>query len=406
MQGGRRINVTKQKTDSALSAFRNADSGSSKFATTVADNSILRTMFFLQSKSSSSIDLRFPVVEEFPLVLDPTLDIFDKLKRDYSNDTNDTKEKYEKSRKEIRDIFDSTLLQTLDMVITDKEVVSALGKRTPERKRVLDQSFDRHKEEIVQYVSDYVDRLGTAFSEMQVLEDVLDFVEVADDAQANGKILDCIDPMSEKKASFFASLNQLAALNIIKLTTMSLCLDCFFKFREEPYMAMIENPKLIDLPDRCPRCRESGILHRVMVHYPQGLHKIVLPSANWLQEVIMGYSLSSIKSVKRVFIHKKIHAVASGNEGAGVESDVSLITEDGRLILIEVTKQSKMDNILRDLDAKLTNLNEKNIPFAALGYVTGSLNDEFMTYGGDRAKIFAAKHIYKICDFVENELIR
>ena len=140
-----------------------------------------------------------------------------------------------------------------------------------------------------------------------------------------------------------------------------------------------------------------------------GLHKLILPETNWLQELIIGYTLCELKSVDKIFVHKKLHNVPyDGNESKGIESDVSIITKDGRLILIEVTTQTSFDNIMKDVTRKISNLEEREIPFDALAFITPYTlsKDEYLTVGKKNAKIFMAKHIQNLPNLIDKELIK
>lgn len=140
--------------------------------------------------------------------------------------------------------------------------------------------------------------------------------------------------------------------------------------------------------------------------YPRGLHKILLPDSNWLQEIIIGYALSGLKNVKRIYVHKKIHlSPLHQSEGEGVESDVSLITEDGKLIIIEVTRQNDLDNIIVIADRKIANLKKKNIPFNSICFVTSSVTSDHFIAMKDNAKIFLAHHLKDLPNFVEKEFL-
>jgi len=63
---GKRVKFTMQKTDKAFPSFIQADSVSSRFATSVAENEILRTFFFLRSTIIPSVDQKYPIGEHFP----------------------------------------------------------------------------------------------------------------------------------------------------------------------------------------------------------------------------------------------------------------------------------------------------------------------------------------------------
>ena len=133
-----------------------------------------------------------------------------------------------------------------------------------------------------------------------------------------------------------------------------------------------------------------------------------MPDTHWLQEILIGYAVSGIPAIEKVYVHKKIQFVEP-NKGpiAGIESDVTIVTNDKKLVLIEVTTQTSLDNIMEDVDKKIKNMNERKIPYHSVGFITSAnVIDGFLTYSkSQNVKIFSPSNLYNLTEFVKRELL-
>jgi len=257
------------------------------------------------------------------------------------SDFEKAKKEKEDERKKLTEEFhnelDAAYFKLLSLVYGDPEVAKALNTgRKPAISKALDNAFKKHEKEMVELSAKFIEFTGYAYqiNSYSILSYFIGNIELA---QTNSKILSRILNLPSESIRLFSAFNFLASKKVLKVETQSYCIDCYFKYGEEPYFSYSSNFKEMNLPARCPQCKEPGIFHDVIIRYPIGLHKIVMPQTNWLREIIIGYTLSTLPKVKKVFVHKKVHnAPRNASEGKGVESDVSLITEDNKLILIEL----------------------------------------------------------------------
>lgn len=402
-----RLKVSSQKTDAILSEAVKAGSDTSRFLKAVADDDILRTFFLLSSRQQLNYDERFPASESFPLILSPSYDIFARLEEAYSKESKEVRDRRERTMDDIKEVNQSTFYGVIRTIFKDPAIIRARTKRAPEFKKSIDLAIERNRDETTALASGFVTKFMSVMQDFQLYNTMVSFLNIAEDARANANALDNVVRLPAERENLFAALNALAATNTVKISTESLCLDCYFKYKEEPYSSSTYNAKDIRLEPSCPRCKDPGVFHKIVVRYPSGLHRLTMPDTYWLPELVIGFKLSDLKEVSRVFIHKKVAAIVEGRgQLSGIESDVSLVTNDGRLVLVEITKQSDLENIFKVAQNKLKNAREKRIPFSSFGYITNSSSvEEFLPLGDGRNRIFFAHHIARIADFVESELV-
>ena len=258
LKNHKRIKFSRQKTDELLSSFKSVDSACSRFADIVASDPILRILFFLKSEKVPNLNPKYPVSEIFPLLLNPKYD-FQKLNEGYSKEKEAIEKEHETLSTEVSDVYSSVSFNALNSLLTDKEVIRSLRKRDFDLKKALDESYERHQSEVEEVYSTYLDKLISGAHDISLLSDLLDVVKSSEIAKNNGDILSRVTPLPENSESFFASLNKLASKNIVTIGTNSLCLDCYFKFKDEPYQSQTYNIKTLNLQSECPTCKQKGI---------------------------------------------------------------------------------------------------------------------------------------------------
>lgn len=402
-----RIKVSSQKTDMMLADLKDDSSTTSRFTRTVADDDVLRTFFMLSSSTQQSLNEKFPAMQSYPIVFDPGYDIFKRLKEVYTKEEEAVKKKKDTILDEIKEINQSTFYSMVQTIFKDQAVIRKRASRAPEFKKAIDLALERNKDEASSLVSGFMNKFMTMVSDFQLYNKVVEFLGLTTEAQANATALASLIKLPDERMKLFASLNALARTDTVKIETESLCLDCYFKYKDDPYSSTMSNVRDFELPSSCPRCKDLGVFHKIQIHFPRGLHRLILPETNWIQEAIVGFKLTDVTNVERVFIHKKIQFLPpTGGPGSSVESDISLITSDGRLIVIEVTSQSDLANLMKEFNKKTRNLEQANIPFSSLGYVTASTSSEqFLPLSDGRDRLFFIRHIARISDFVSDELV-
>ena len=125
-----------------------------------------------------------------------------------------------------------------------------------------------------------------------------------------------------------------------------------------------------------------------------------MPESNWLYDIIIGNAIANMDFVKDVYIHKKIRTVIDGKDQKSIEADITIITNNNKLLLAEVTTQSDNSEITSEIANKCMNLKNSQVPYDKIMYFTSSTSEDFRDLGPFKARIFGLKHLYRLDDFV------
>ena len=365
----------------------------------------MRVFFFLEGKIDFATVSEYPVRQYVPLMLDTSAPEVRPEVSPEADNVKGIKTKVDDSSKRVRETYDSYSYDMLGTVFTDPTVVKVLraGVKPDTRKEVIQKAFERHKDEAMEKLSTWIDSVGSSIEELNNLNHILKNVGYHVVALQNHDVLSTAVDLPAKKALLFSELNKLAELDILLVSSESFCLDCYFIRRRTPFQGASYNTRTFNLLEKCPSCGFSGVVHRVIFEYPRGVHKLILPETTWLQEVVLGYSVAKLDHVKRVFVHKNFQEFFGGTLSKAVESDVVVITDDGRVILLEVTTQSDADNIHQNLRKKQRYADELGLHYDGYVYVTASASfDKFLRLD-DKTRIFGARHLANINEFLRKE---
>ena len=399
--------VNKQRTDGALAPFSQDDSRTVDTVIKIASDDYLRTFFFLQSKLDFEVSKTYPVSQSYPFLLTQDYDLFKSLTVDYKEDIEKVKENNTDYKKEFEEINDTILFDALSMVFTDRRVIRAVRSHKPDSlKSAVDSAFEDHKDEFMKRTADYIEAISVHLDDMSSTSEIVDWLANFEIAQKNTRVLHEAKFLDNVK-SFFASFNRLSDTNL-RISTETICFDCIFNRKDSIfYKSEITNSRDVSLESKCPRCKGNGLMHKLVVTYPVGIHNLILPQSNWLPETIIGYALSSLPEVEKVYVHKKIHTALKGQgQTPGVESDVTLITKDKKIILLEVSTTQELDQLHENAHRKINFLKQNQVIYDKFGFITAdNTYGEYTWLYEKNGVIFKAKHIRNIADFVRNTLI-
>ncbi|MDG6995076.1 MAG: hypothetical protein JRN52_04060 [Nitrososphaerota archaeon] len=113
--------------------------------------------------------------------------------------------------------------------------------------------------------------------------------------------------------------------------------------------------------------------------------------------------MAKLPNAKKVFVHKMLHQVKDGKISQGIESDVILLTHDGRFFLLEISTQTNADNLLRDFIKKRERYKAIGIQYDGLAYITAC-----PTFAGyhtidEKSRVFGAHHLGDLNRFLTQE---
>lgn len=194
------------------------------------------------------------------------------------------------------------------------------------------------------------------------------------------------------------ALNKLA--KYVEFGIDSVCLDCWFEKNQLPFTCRVTNTKSIEIMDQCQQCRGKGLIHKIIISLPKELTSLILLDSSWLYEVVVGYAVAKLDFVKHVYVHKTIQVFNNGVVQQGVEADVAIITNDDKLYIIEVTKQSDTSNIMETINKKITNFEAKQIPYEKMMYFTSDEKERYYDLP-KCTRVFSIKHIPAMTKFIQ-----
>lgn len=401
LAGGIKIRIERTKNEVLFADFRHADSNSSKIVGLVAGNPLLTLLAFLHTIPSVSTNDETSLT--IPLILDPVYQFTANKDRD---DYKAQYKKLDKLREKASEGSFEAVRSYHDTFMAVMETDPALAKLLRHGRKPL--TFAEMRDAIADATSKnpalremqdkYRNDMSKHLNSIRVLGRILAYSDLAYDFEANCQILGSVKlSLPSDKEQIDTALSKFASL--LHVSTESLCLDCWYEHDHLPFITSSANTKRVRLEPRCFNCGGAGLAHKAELAFPQPLGNLVMESSNWFYELLIGYVAVQIPSVKNAFIHKKIHVYSNGNVSKGAEIDVAIITDDGRLYFVEVTKKSDANAILSDAQRKIKLFRELGLPFEKMAFVTAGTIDRYADLGPD-LRIFCLKHLVSLPDFL------
>ena len=407
LRDGIELQISRSKQDDLFKQFSDQTSDIYDFVEKVASNDILRCLFFFRSEYGLSVGHDYRISLTIPILLDYDCDLMHFLeeREDIKQLRNNTKKRYDSLNDELNTLVRSTLFKYCRTIFADPRIMNAIRSRSVERfSTTLERIFEEKRDRLFE-----IFRIGLQIypkiSELTLLEQIIKFTALAQNAQSNSKTLKLLLDIKNRTHfdRFRESLGKLASR--VELQIETLCLHCFYREGDNnPYHCLIENPKEIRLDISCPKCHGPGLIHLLRIQLPFRVGKLVysdytgLRDPSWLNEFLIGFAASKLDFVDLVIIHKKLHRIKDSVQ-KGSQVDVALITKDRKLIILEVTRQHALDNLVSEAARKKKRLDELEIPYDLMFYVT-SHGHEISIPLEDKAFILGVKHIYKLNDVI------
>lgn len=122
---------------------------------------------------------------------------------------------------------------------------------------------------------------------------------------------------------------------------------------------------------------------------------------NVLQEMIIAYILLKRKWVKKIWLHKSLNQKINGKFSKSIPSDLIVQTEDDEILLIDVTTQADLSNIVRDLNKKWERLSKSGLEFDGFMCVSSATPLPKYINPVGQAWLFGTSHIDKIFSHIE-----
>ncbi len=405
----RKLKIHPHKRDALLTSMSIPDSLPSRFVSTIAEAEPLTSLFFLQCIEEKSIDEDYPLSHTIPFIPNPS----DNFKEKYADRLKTVKDNANEEIDSNNNLMKETFEEMLDKILNQiSEGGLRLGKPVHDKKLVqekirksLDKFIDINKGE---FEKEFVDLMKPIMSPIPgILEQrkLLTEIDLYDKAKENSLLL-----LSARDTNFIDtlshSLNLLISIQEINIGYESYCLECKVSRGNSPFQSSISRTGNVTFDKTCPTCGGNGIVHRVKISYPKAISTFAMGDTKLLQELIIAYVLSKFDWVRKIYVHKMIHAVPGPNssEGPGVESDLVVVTTNNRLILVEVSTRRDIDNVTKSIETKISNLKNAGISYDAIFYITAGDQQFSFPYG--EATVFSFRHISSIKQHIKETLTK
>ncbi len=399
-----RVRISRTKGEDILYPLRSRDSLTYRLLEKVARDNILRQLFFTNHHLIYSLNPTYPTGIVIPIFLKSQKDFINRVGKGGS--LHERIEQIEQELKEIRKEIDELSFSIFsDFAITLLSNPTFLQKlkrrkipKEDEFRAVLNDIIEKNKEQLIEIFTKNLDTFGKIVYAME-LSQILEATGVIHTAQENYEILSYAVKLPDELERFKDALTKLASSEASIVSIRSVCLDCKLRFDRDDFYSLEERnmSRIVNLPTECPNCGGSAIIYYLSISGSEGLKELIL--IHKLQEAIVALALSKFDQIREIYVSKKISAVIDGNVQKGLEIDITAMTEDNRLIIVEVSTTPREDNAVRNVSRKLDRMLEHKIPFDKFIYISPTPFDRIL-HLGDKAYVLSAKHLAQLENYV------
>ena len=402
LANGKKIRIVKTKKEIIFQSFKDAESDGSKIALEIAENPILLQFMFLKSEHEYSFFGGGGTSLGFSLILNPSYNFGERMKRaDYQDQMKKLEEKNSRSQDEMLEMYRTYMQETMANFSTDNKVSRIMMERNPSYKK-LHEAIQESLKENPEYARSYtkqIQGMSKYAYEAQTLGKLKKYIEKIKDAERNAASISGNNLTLPKDVQLISTaLNKLS--KHVNFTIESLCFDCWFERNLIPFVAKVMNTKGISILEQCQQCKGNNLVQKIEMGMPKVLNSLLLLESSWFYEIVIGFAVSKLDFIKNVYIHKKIQAFDNGNVKKGVEADVIIITNDGKLFIIEVTKQGDTSNIMKTISQKIDNFKDAKIPYEKIMYFTADEQSKYWDIPKN-TRVFTIHHLPYLHDFVK-----
>jgi hypothetical protein len=399
---GHKFQIWNSKEESSFYMFRDPESVPRRLCLAAINDKILRTFFFFNMFTDLTLLKDYPLSVKYPIILHCDEHLKSILSQDSTKKRLDG---FEKDRKTIidklNDLSQSSLMEIIKTLTSDPGFSKSIRGGRPLKDQLFDRIFTRNRDKFEKTISEFT----KIYSELTLLSKyfipLLDAVKQFDKAELNFSRLQFATGQGDLPHVFSDALGKLA--RIIHMSIDGICLECVFAAGLPfPYRVVKEHPGWVVLETECPTCGSKAILYTIELKCNPKIAPLF--ERNLIQELIIGYCLSRLDLFEKIYIHKKVQYLKDGKTLESRQIDVFAKTNDGRIVLVEVTTQSDMNNIVKDFTRKIERLKESQIPYDLLIYQTGATQSDQYLPLSDKCYIFTANHIPKIEEQIEHLL--
>lgn len=395
--GSRQFQIWNTKQEVSFQKFADKSSPQFKLAFLASEDPLLRILFFLESSLEHWPYEDFPLRVKFPIVLKYDEDFRESLAEELpKKQIESIKTRGNSFGKDWKSFATSSMARLFQTFLSDHEIRRSIASgRIPrldkEFDKMTDRAISRQKEKFERMAGDLTELMGKGIKLMEEEVPILTAYDSFETAIKNMEKISYAIDLQTSKDLLADSLSKITTHRIFRVVSKSICMECRLRRSLEPYSLLERYGGRPAFPLKCTKCPGETVLHELTLEADPSFATLL--EENLLQEVLIGFSVAGSKMVKKVYIHKKIHPVENGEIQAGRQIDVFTITNDDKIVAIEVTTKSDWNHIIQEEKEKEKILEQ--IPCDYLIYVTGALGDRYLPID-DRTYVLSAKHIPEI----------
>jgi hypothetical protein len=402
--GSKKFQIFKTKGESALYRCKDVNSSISKLCKIAQENAYVRSLFFLENECLELPFYDYPLQVRFPIIFSIS-DSFQKMQ--VSPSTKELIESRKGMGKKVGEDYRSigmssaalmtrALLQ--DTEYRQKARRGAIPINDKEYLSLVDRALSRHKDLFEKLAQDFIDFSVTYTDFVTRTAPLLQAFENLEKAKLN---LEKLNPIIAREGidNFGTSLSQLS--NIFRISVDSICLECQVckGYPEATHIEQVHVGKP-DFKLRCEKCSGETMYHNLFLEAENYFAPLI--KENIVQELIIGHCIAKIPQIKKVYLHKKVGVLTEQGPEESKQIDILALTNDDKVIVVEVTTLSDWTNIITRERTK-----EKifeDFPYDYLFYVTGGMDGRYIPYDDIRTYVLNVSHIPNIDEIISKFL--
>jgi len=401
---GKKFEIWSTKQESTFLPFKNKDSPPYKLCNIAKNDPGVFSLFFLKYSVSDSAIEEFPLELKLPFFLDIDNEFVEAiLNEKYAGEIKRWKTKIKKILDEYGELNARYTWDIIATIMADhkfKQKISRKGIKRMNKNEIYSlfaETASKYEEKIKKFFENLSNIIKRNYSTLEQYIPTIEAYESVKDAKINMETLSNIFSEQNIGNILSDSISKLIANRIIRMQHISICLECVLRKHLEPIYIEERYPGSPNFLTHCNKCNGKTIFHQVLLQIPDSLTPLVLE--NRIQEFMTGFLLADSEIMKKVYVHKKISKVEDSKRYPGVEVDIFAVTEDDKIVLVEVTKTDDLDDVGKNMSIKERNF--KVLDYDYLFYVTGVSLEKYFRYGDTNAYILGTKHLPKLSEHIE-----
>lgn len=394
--GGDSFLVRPTKMEMAFRPFANRESSVTSVVSTIAEDPILRQFLFTKAEFEIKPKLEYQLTRQTPLFVTFDRDFLESAhEKLFEKQIEEITDQRSKAEENAKDAGLSIMYEALKSLLGDREFRNRLRKdrlpRGTDADDYFSKVFNRQETDLNKIYKSMVEFQESTAQVNENLQPVIYALEKSTTAMKNHEIMHPAVKLPENHKIFADSLSKLEAKRIFKLNTLAVCLECYLRKNLDPNVTAQLHTGRPEFVTLCNKCAGKSIVTSIEFEIPV----VLSPSfqEHHIQELVVGYTIAQLESVKSVYIHKNIVPISNGITKKSREVDILILTHDERKIAIEVTTTNDISQVYKKSNVKKDILSD--LGFDNLAYISASTELEHPSQYGP-FMLLGANHLPKL----------